>query len=114
MRVPSRLSQLVCAVSIGVLSAACNTTPTLPLPPPLATVSTVDEQGFALVSGEVEPFAYVSILNEQSEQGVITRADVAGVYEAKIAAEIGDLLTIWQLVGTEISEQKRVNVPAPR
>ena len=61
----------------SLVSSSCNTTPTLPLPPPLATASVPDEQGFSLIEGEAEADAYVSVLNEDSpetEKGVITHA----------------------------------------
>ena len=58
-----------------LLAGACNATPTLPLPPPTAKVGIPDEQGFALVEGEAQEDAYVSVLNENTNEGVITLAD---------------------------------------
>ena len=54
---------LVLLLSAG-LSAGCNTAPTLPLPPPVASVAKPDMQGFALVEGEVNENAYVYVFNE--------------------------------------------------
>jgi hypothetical protein len=100
-----------------LVGTSCNTTPTLPLPPPLATVGVPDEQGFALVEGEAEPAAYVSVLNEDGtddERGVITQADPVGAYSVKVKAKSDDRLIIWQTVDGETSELRRLFVPRPR
>lgn len=94
--------------------SACTTTPTLPLPPPVASVG-VPEDGFAQVEGQVHALAYVSVLNEQNDEGVITRADHEGNFKTRIAAKSGDLLTIWQDLGDgEPSLQKQLLVPSER
>jgi hypothetical protein len=103
----------VCALLLALSCGSCNVTPTLPLPPPVAQ-ATLDEQGFALVVGEVHEHAYVSVLNERTEGGVITRADETGHFEALLAADAGDLLTIWQEVAGERSEQKHTTVQPMR
>lgn len=113
-RAASRAAALALVVCLGLFSASCNTTPTLPLPPPIASAETPDEQGFALVQGEAHALSYVSILNERTDAGVITRADQEGKFKARIAAEVGDLLTIWQEVAGEIGELKQTVVPRPR
>lgn len=97
-----------------LLCAACNATPTLPLPPPLASAGTPDEQGFALIEGQAHALAYVSVLNERTDSGVITRSDKDGNFKARIEAQVGDLLTIWQEVAGEIGELKQTSVPGPR
>lgn len=109
MRLSPRLRGPLCALLLGLGCVSCNNTPTLPLPPPVAQ-ATLDEQGFALVVGEVHAHAYVSVLNERTERGVITRADEDGHFETKLEAEVGDLLTVWQEVGGEISESKYATV----
>jgi hypothetical protein len=98
----------------ALILGSCTTTPTLPLPPPVASVG-VPEDGFALVEGEVHSLAYVLVLNEASEEGVITRGDQEGNFKARIAAKSGDLLTVWQDLGDgDQSEKKYLTVPAPR
>jgi hypothetical protein len=97
-----------------VVASGCNTTPTLPLPPPTASVSVPDEQGFALVEGEAQEDAYVSVLNETSREGLIIPADEEGRYSVKIKAESDDRLIIWQTIDGETGQQKRVVVPQPR
>jgi hypothetical protein len=103
-------SGFVLAIALAI-SPACNSAPTLPLPPPVATVGTPDMQGYALVSGEVNPLSYVFVFNEESEGGVITRADEEGLFEARILAEPGDVITIWQEADGITGEQKQVAVP---
>ena len=109
MRLSPRFRAPVCALLLGLGGVSCNNTPTLPLPPPVAQAM-LEEAGFALVVGDVHEHAYVSVLNERTEDGVITRADEAGHFQARLRAEAGDLLTIWQEVGGERSEQKHTTV----
>ncbi|HEX6240117.1 MAG TPA: hypothetical protein VFZ61_04465 [Polyangiales bacterium] len=113
-RLVSALGLFLTLLVSGVLIGACNTTPTLPLPPPTASVSVPDEQGFALVEGEAQEDAYVSVLNETSREGVIVSADEDGRYSAQIKAESDDRLIIWQTIDGETGQQKRVVVPQPR
>jgi hypothetical protein len=108
----ARLSLLVLLLALG--GGSCTTTPTLPLPPPLVSVETPSE-GFALIQGQAQALSFVSVLNEASEEGVITRANTEGEFKTRIAAEAGDLLTVWQDLGDGVqSLQKQVTVPAPR
>jgi hypothetical protein len=100
---------------LALACGSCTTTPTLPLPPPVASVDLPDSEGFALVQGQVQALAYVSVLNENSDEGVITRSDNEGNFKTRIAAESGDLLTIWQDLGDGVaSEQKHLTVPGKR
>lgn len=94
--------------------AGCNTAPTLPLPPPVVDVGSPNSQGLVQVRGEVLPQAYVSVFNERTEVGVIVRADDDGLFEAEIAAEVDDMLTIWSEIDGELSERARTSVPPPR
>lgn len=117
MPAPARLSVrcgLLVALLSALLCASCNTTPTLPLPPPLATVDVPDERGIALVQGEAEAKSYISVLNERTASGKITQADDEGTWKVEIEAQSGDPLTIWQEVDGETSEQKHAFVPFPR
>jgi hypothetical protein len=103
-------SGFVLAIALAI-SPACNSAPTLPLPPPVATVGTPDMQGYALVSGEVNPLAYVFVFNQRSDAGVISRADEDGVFSVRILAEAGDVLDVWQEADGVTGEQKQVAVP---
>jgi hypothetical protein len=98
-------------VLASALYSGCNTAPTLPLPPPVAEVGTPNMQGLALVTGEVNPLAYVFVFNESAERGVITRADNEGLFSVEIAAVSGDLLSIWQEVEGDSGERKETIVP---
>ncbi len=104
------------AVSLGIVatSEGCNTTPTLPLPPPVVAVGSPNTQGLITVSGQVLPLAYVSVFNERTESGVIMRADRKGDFEVEIEAEVGDLISVWSEIDGELSERKHQNVPPPR
>jgi hypothetical protein len=108
-----RLLLVLCALPVFA-SGGCNTVPTLPLPPPVASVGEPDTQGLVLVEGQVSPRAFVSVFNERSESGVITRADLEGYFAAELPATSGDLLTIWQEIDGETGERKHVVVPDPK
>jgi hypothetical protein len=93
---------LAAAVAVsGLLALACST-PTLPLPPPAALTATEpDVDGIVIISGEVLPNAFVFVLNEGTEAGVIVRAGPDGRFSAAIAAEVGQTIIVWQEVGTD-------------
>jgi hypothetical protein len=69
-------------------------------------------QGLVQIEGHVGERAYVSVFNERTEAGVITRADETGFFTAELAAEAGDLLTLWQTIEDHSSERKELMVPA--
>jgi hypothetical protein len=109
-----RTRSALAAVLLALACGSCSTTPTLPLPPPLVVVG-VPFDGFAEVEGDVSSLAYVSVLNERTEDGVITRANGEGHFKTRIAAESGDLLTVWQDLGDgEQSLPKNLSVPDER
>jgi hypothetical protein len=107
---PLLLALLLCLTGSFAV-AGCNSVPTLPLPPPVASVSGGSEQGLVRVEGQVNPLAYVSVFNERAESGVITRADTQGFFSAELEGRVGDLLTIWQEVDGNTGERKQTTVP---
>lgn len=88
----------------------CGATPTLPLPPPVASISS-SMQGLVVVEGQVRSLAYVSVFNERTESGVITRADTEGYFAAEIEGLAGDTLNIWQEFDGETGERRQIVVP---
>ena len=98
---------LALAVSALVYGPGC-ASPTLPLPPPTALVEAPDMTGFVTVSGEARPGAFVGCLNENTEVGVLVRADpMSGEYTLRIQAMSGDGLALWQFEGTEPGGMRR-------
>lgn len=104
----------VCLLGSAFGTTGCNSTPTLPLPPPVVDVGSPNEQGLVTVRGEVLPLAYVSVFNERTESGLIVRADGEGDFEVELEAEVGDLISVWSEIDGEQSERKRASVPPPR
>lgn len=105
---------LAMAAAVALPLWACST-PTLPLPPPAAlTVGPPAADGTVTIEGDVLPGAYVSCLNNDTDRGVIERADDTGHFVVVIAAEVGHYLTIWQQSGTDRGPPMNVIVPAPR
>jgi hypothetical protein len=100
---------LVCAL-LTTLSG-CGSTPTLPLPPPVATVGAPSLQGLVRVEGQANDDAYVTVFNEATNDGEIQQADGEGHYAIDIAAEAGDRLLIWQELDGVPGERSSQIVP---
>jgi hypothetical protein len=105
---------LVLCAALGAALAACNNVPTLPLPPPVASVGEPNVQGLVTVEGYAKARAFVAVFNERLEAGVITRADTKGFFSVDIEAGAGDLLTVWQEVDGDTGERTQVVVPEPK
>jgi len=97
---------LTCGMAFGTGCAA----PSLPIPPPTALVSSPDASGFVTVTGQADPSAYVFVLNENTEVGVILHANADHSFSARIAASIGDGITVWQMIGNRNGEQNMLTV----
>lgn len=92
---------------------ACDTTPTLPLPPPVAGVEAPDPAGVVTIRGQAQPRSFVAALNEARDAGVIGRADAAGDYSLQLAAQPGDAITVWQFIEADRSQVVDLVVPNP-
>jgi hypothetical protein len=110
---PALRSALLPTLRAALLAlGACNTTPTLPLPPPVVSAITApDENGLVSVRGAALERAYVSILNNDTSEGVITQAADDGSFQATIAASAGDRLEVWQEQNGESGEHLDIGVP---
>lgn len=101
------------AVALSAPLQSCGSTPTLPLPPPVASVGAPNLQGLVRVEGQANEEAYVTVLNENTDTGKIGRADVEGHFAIDIAASVGDKLVIWQETDGISGERNEQIVPAP-
>lgn len=99
--------------ALAVTLSGCGSTPTLPLPPPVALVGAPNSQGLVRVSGQANDEAYVTVLNEDTEEGRIKKAAADGHFEIDIAASPGDTLTISQQRDGLLGEASSQTVPAP-
>jgi len=105
-----------CALLAGGLLAALScTSRTLPLPPPeLSRVSPPGAEGYVTVTGAALEGASVGVLNERTQTGVITASSEENCrntcgWQARIAAEVGDALRVWQFIETDSARD--VTVP---
>jgi hypothetical protein len=78
------------------------------------SVTAPDTDGLVTVSGFALENASVGVLNERTQEGVITASDAEKCdntcpWEAKVHAEIGDALRVWQFFETDSA--KDVTVP---
>jgi len=92
---------------------SCVNTPTLPLPPPVASVGAPNLQGLVRVEGQANEEAYVTVLNENTDSGKIGRADVEGHFVIDIEASVGDSIVVWQELDGVSGERTEQIVPAP-
>jgi hypothetical protein len=112
---PPRFSTRVVtlAIALGALALwSCGTTPTLPLPPPVASVGSPSLQGLVRVEGQANEEAYVTVLNVQTDQGRITRAASDGHFALEIEAQAGDRLDVYQESDGIEGEHAELIVPA--
>jgi hypothetical protein len=91
------------------------TSRTLPLPPPeVKSVTAPDSDGLVTVSGFALEGASIGVMNERTQEGVITASAMQGCentcpWEARLHAEIGDSLRVWQFL--ETGGAKDITVP---
>lgn len=108
----SRLLRRLVLGAAGLCLAAC-LSPTLPLPPPAEpAVSAPDGSGFARVQGVAKARAEVIAWNHNND---LIAGQVTGdspFYDFQIQAEVGDVLEVWYIHGTEESASVKVVVPA--
>jgi len=113
-----RAAKTTLRLCLGVLLVAASacTTRTVPLPPPIIqSLSAPDEDGMVHISGLCHEGASVGVLNENSQEGVVTASPEVGCdsscpWETEIRAEIDDELRIWQFFETESGLQRTVPV----
>jgi len=110
----SILRTLALLALVSALGCEVSSTPTLPLPPPSALSSAPDGAGIVTVTGSaVEPGAFVSAFNLDTDMGVIGVADDTGRFRLTLPASVGDTLEVWQRVGTRPGEPLDIVVPPP-
>jgi len=103
------LTRFLVTLAIGTQFVAC-AAPTLPTPPPSAEVALVGTD--AVVTGQAEPRALVSCLNEDTARGVIETADDTGDFVIRLPAAAGHHLTLWQDSGDGPGQLLELVVPA--
>ena len=96
-------------IALSLWAAAGCTSRTLPLPPPsIDAVAAPNAQGLSLVTGTAHENASIGVLNDSTGEGVIvtsreTDCSSTCAFEARIAAEPGDQLRVWQFFETTSS-----------
>lgn len=106
---------IVLALLTALLAFGCTATaPTLPLPPPTALAMAPDAEGLVTIEvrGALEG-AMIFGFNARTMSGVIETADDMGTGQLVLRADGGDLLNIWQRVGTDSSQVIDIVVPTP-
>lgn len=90
---------------LPMLAGGC-TARTLPLPPPdIQQVTAPDADGMVWVRGLALEGAGVGVYNDADGEGVITSPDGGGCdnscpFEARVPAQAGDSLRVWQFFET--------------
>jgi hypothetical protein len=112
LKAPPHLLRALAAVGLVFALESCGTTPTLPLPPPVASVGAPSLQGLVKVEGAANDDAFVTVFNTATEQGKIGRAASDGRFAIELEAQAGDRLDVWQESDGIESEHAELIVPA--
>ncbi|MBN2341190.1 MAG: hypothetical protein JXX29_24415 [Deltaproteobacteria bacterium] len=106
--------QLIC-ISVGLLAIAllgsCNSSPTVPVPPPQATLiqtSVPDADGYVTVSGGPDERYGLDdvalVFNDNTGVGAMTDVEADGGWETRIAAQLNHILVIQIKRDNQISD----------
>jgi hypothetical protein len=106
------LAALGLVIANALALGSCGSTPTLPLPPPVATIGAPSLQGLVKVEGQANDDAFVTVLNQTTDQGRIAKAASDGKFAIEIEAQAGDHLDVWQEADGIESEHSDHIVPA--
>jgi hypothetical protein len=105
---PARRALLLLA---ALLAGSCYA-PTLPLPPPVRPdISEQTETGTYRLSGSVMPNSLVVAFNTRTELAAGQQTGDDGLYDFEIAAEPGDALHFWYVVGVDQSPPITFGIP---
>jgi len=106
----------VAVILASFLLVTCANTPTVPVPPPDATVVTTvspDLEGFVDIVGGVgaaEDSSVVLVFNQRTESGVMETAAENGSFSARLEADIGDWLLLQVKRDDSLSEEVFIEV----
>lgn len=99
------------------ISAGCDSSPTVPVPPPQATLiktTTPDVNGFVTVTGAPDPRFGIQdvalVFNDDTGVGAMTDVEDNGGFETRIQAQINHLLVIQILRGGRVSQGTEIPV----
>jgi hypothetical protein len=102
----------VCSLS----TYSCNSSPTVPVPPPdMREVTTLspDTDGFATVAGDVgaaAPDSIVLLYNEDIGSGVMETAGSDGSFEAVVEADVGQTLVLQLKLDNSLSLERFITI----
>ena len=107
-------SALIAATAL--LAVACNSAPTVPVPPPeFCMASAPDETGMCTVGCDESSTArdVALVYNENWGSGLMEETNDDGSFELEIEADVGDLLIIQLKHDNTLSAEVAIEVPAP-
>jgi hypothetical protein len=107
---------VLAAVALLGLVAGCNSTPTVPVPPPeFCGISAPDEDaGTAVVTCEAGQTArnIALVFNDDLGHGVMQETNDAGAFSAEVEANVGDTIIIQMKYDDRLSAEVVEFVPA--
>ncbi len=102
---------LAFALCLFALGGCESSAPPIPIPPP-GFLSAPAVDGYATLSGSgATPEAYIFVLNEDAQTGVIDTVDLNGNYSVRIQASVGNTVSYWFRVGSAESLPQSAVVP---
>jgi hypothetical protein len=109
------LAPILMVAGLGILVAACDSTPTVPVPPPeFCAASAPDEFGLCTVGcdGGQTIRNVALVYNEEMGQGLMRETEEDGSFSLEIAAEVGDTLLVQIKHDNKLSGEVVLTVPA--
>jgi hypothetical protein len=109
------LATMVAIAGLGLLAAACDSTPTVPVPPPeICAVSAPDETGLCTVGCEqgYTQRDVALVYNENWGSGLMQETEDDGSFQLGIEADVGDVLIVQLKHENRLSAEVRLTVPA--
>ena len=105
---------LLAALSASLLGAGCTagSSPTLPIPPPLAESTSPSVDGLVTITGTgADPDAIMAAFNENTGLGVLGEPEPDGSFTLVLEGSVDDSISVWQQIGTRTSQIQTVLVP---
>lgn len=107
---------LIAAVAaVGFLVAACDSTPTVPVPPPEFCEAAVPVGGLCTVScaSNNTEIDVALVYNDTLGEGVMQETEDDGSFVVQVAAEEGDKLIVQLKQDNNLSAEVYLTVPSP-
>ena len=111
-----QIFQILSVFILTVSAWGCNSSPTVPIPPPTATQVTTtspDNMGNILITGEPDTARWgdlIIVYNDSTGAGIVEEAEEDGSFEVELQADEMDVIVVQIKRGDDLSEEFVVTV----